>query len=137
MSAGTRWFCGMQRKTVTVSSHRRGFHHPKAGEQWKPTPLGSFCFCQGQKGGSSCFGPKDTGMLRVLYTPLTRSHLRKEAPSSPANAASTRWRQPRRRPRLFPGWRSCRCVQTPWADTLLSTCLHQFSQVHVWLSAGF
>lgn len=71
MSAGTRWFCVMKRKTVTVNTHVWGSHplapqhppHPVGKEQPKTAASFKCLPLSGRLGDLFCFESEKSCML--------------------------------------------------------------------------
>lgn len=71
MSAGTRWFCVMKRKTVTLNSHVWGFRSPPPppapwGGAQNPQPHLHFCLCHRQIWGFILFW-----IWKILHAAVT------------------------------------------------------------------
>lgn len=140
MSAGTRWFCVRNRKTVTgitPKSPRCGGGSPN------PQPLCSFCLGRRQVWGFTCFvNRKNPARGCYITNPLLKSYLGKRASSFLANPTITSWNSSQRTPgpkACSPGWLSSRLsAETKDTHTLASRALlRPIFQRDVWLRGGF
>lgn len=101
MSAGTRWFCVMNRETVTVSAPGWGILVPLprvpsvgswrgGGGNQNPQPLLSVCLCWRQTWGFILFlNLKNLACCCYTANPLLKSYLRKKASCFLANPTIT------------------------------------------------
>lgn len=146
MSAGTRWFCVMKRKTVTVNEWpcaqwgEGGFPPPPPTPpwvvgrgDWNSQPLLSFCLCQRQIWGF-ILNLKNLAHCCYFTNPLSKSYLGKRASSFLANSTITSQNPESLPPQLALFQAVC------WdsRQTLRSRFLHlPTSQLDVWLLVDF
>lgn len=104
MSAGTRWFCVMKRKTVTLNSHVWGFRSPPPppapwGGGTKPTASFTFLpLSQTDLGIYFVLNLKNLARCCYFTNPLLKSYLGKRAASFLENPTITSWNSSQKGP---------------------------------------